>query len=408
MLFGISVDNTLKQFIHMSNSTFNRRNFLFLGATATVGLTAQAFQSVPGKKPKEKKKKKIIYRTLGKTGIELPIVSMGVMRADNPNILKAAYELGIRHFDTASGYQDGRNEEMVGQYFKDIPRDKVIISTKIHPPKEGLSTEQFLEKFDQSLKRLQMSYVDILYLHVANDRAYTLDPRYTEALRRAKESRKTRFIGVSTHTNMAEVIHAAVDSKLYDVVLTSYNFRLKDDGEMQKALQRANDAGLGIVGMKSMAGGFLDKEKKKPVNCKAALKWVLSNPLIHTAIPGITNFEMLKENWGIAQNHEMDEKEKGDLLLAMSDPGLYCHGCLSCSGQCPQNLPIPDLMRSYMYNYGYSYPAKAQLTVAKLNLSVNPCEGCPGCSVTCPNGFDVKERITDIARIKMVPSNFLV
>ncbi len=394
----------------MANTTFNRRNFLILGATATVGLTAQAFQNQPtkAKKKKDKKKKKIIYRTLGNTGIELPIVSMGVMRADNPAILKAAYEIGIRHFDTANGYQGGRNEEMVGTYFKDIPRDKVIISTKIHPPKEGYSTEQFLAKFEESLKRLQMSYVDILYLHVCNDRAYTLDPRYLEALKRAKESGKARFVGCSTHTNMAEVLNAAVDSKFYDVVLTSYNFRLKDDVEFHKALQRANDAGLGIVGMKGMAGGFLDKEKKKPVNCKAALKWVVSNPLIHTCIPGITNFEMLKENWQVAQNYDLEDEEKGDLQLAMNDPGLYCHGCLSCSGQCPKNLPIPDLMRSYMYNYGYSYPAKAQTTVAKLNLPVNPCDGCSGCTVACPNGFDVRERITDIARIKMVPSNFLV
>jgi uncharacterized protein len=395
----------------MAHTTFNRRNFLFLGVTATAGLTGRALQAMPAKKKKEKKekkKKKIIYRTLGKTGIEVPIVSMGVMRADNPNILKAAYETGIRHFDTANGYQDGRNEEMVGQYFKDIPRDKVIISTKIHPPKEGLSTEQFLEKFDQSLKRLQMSYVDILYLHAASDRTYLLDPRYTEALRRAKESGKARFIGFSTHTNMPDVINAAVESKLYDIVLTAYNFRLKDDTEMQKALQCANDAGLGVIGMKNMAGGFLDKEKKKPVNCKAALKWALSNPLIHTCIPGLTNFEMVKENWEVAQNHDLDDQEKGDLQLAMNDPGLYCHGCLTCSGQCPQNLPVPDLMRSYMYNYGYSNPAKAYSTVALLKLSANPCEECPGCTVNCPNGFDVRERITDIARIKLVPTNFLV
>jgi len=117
---------------------------------------------------------------------------------------------------------------------------------------------------------------------------------------------------------------------------------------------------------------------------------------------------MVKENWQVAQNQNLDDKEIRDLELAMNEPGLYCHGCLSCSGQCPKNLPIPDLMRSYMYNYGYSYPAKAQTTVAKLNLSANPCEACPGCTVNCPNGFDVRERITDIARIKMVPTNFLV
>ncbi|MCE1197402.1 MAG: aldo/keto reductase [Marinilabiliales bacterium] len=396
----------------MSRPILNRRNFLFMGATATAAFAAQSLQAAPvekkKKQKKEKKKKKIIYRTLGNTGIEVPIVSMGVMRADNPAILKAAYELGVRHFDTASGYQDGRNEEMVGQFFKDIPRNQVIISTKIHPPKEGLSTEQFLANFDESLKRLQMSYVDILYLHVANDRAYTLDPRYTEALRKAKESGKARFVGCSTHSNMAEVLNAAVDSKLYDVVLTSYNFRMKDDAEFHKALQRANDAGLGIVGMKNMAGGFLDKERKKPVNCRAALKWALSNPLIHTCIPGITNFEMLKDNWKVAKDHKMDDTERMDLQLAMNETGLYCHGCLSCSGQCPKDLPIPDLMRSYMYNYGYAYPAKAYSTVVKLNVSANPCEGCPGCTVKCPKGLNVQERITDIAGIQLVSTNYLV
>ena len=61
----------------------------------------------------------IIYRTLGKTGIKLPVVSMGVMRADNPNLVKAAYENGMTHFDTANGYQGGRNETMLGEIFRE-------------------------------------------------------------------------------------------------------------------------------------------------------------------------------------------------------------------------------------------------------------------------------------------------
>src|ERR1022692_440074 len=56
----------------------------------------------------------ILQRTLGKTGLTLPVVSMGVMNADVPGLLRRAYELGIRHFDTAAAYQNGRNEEMVG------------------------------------------------------------------------------------------------------------------------------------------------------------------------------------------------------------------------------------------------------------------------------------------------------
>src|SRR5581483_10922288 len=73
----------------------------------------------------------LVQRTLGKTGITLPVVSMGVMNADIPGILRRAYELGIRHFDTAAVYQQGRNEEMVGSVIKELGvRDRVTISTK--------------------------------------------------------------------------------------------------------------------------------------------------------------------------------------------------------------------------------------------------------------------------------------
>jgi len=73
----------------------------------------------------------ILQRTLGKTGLSLPVVSMGVMNADVPGLLRRAYELGIRHFDTAAGYQNGRNEEMVGRVIKEMGvRDKVVIATK--------------------------------------------------------------------------------------------------------------------------------------------------------------------------------------------------------------------------------------------------------------------------------------
>src|SRR5271166_454611 len=78
----------------------------------------------------------VLQRTLGKTGLSLPVVSMGVMNADVPGLLRRAYELGIRHFDTAAGYQNGRNEEMVGQVIKEMGvRDQVVISTKQPSPR---------------------------------------------------------------------------------------------------------------------------------------------------------------------------------------------------------------------------------------------------------------------------------
>ncbi|MFW6203164.1 MAG: aldo/keto reductase [Marinilabilia sp.] len=393
----------------MDKSSLNRRNFLRLGAAATAGFAAGGKQTVSAAKvsPGMGNDKEIITRDLGNTGIKVPIVSMGVMRADNPNILKGAYELGITHFDTAHGYQDGRNEEMVGNFFKDKPRDSFVIATKIHPEK-GDSTDDFLEMFDKSLKRLQMDFVDILYLHAVEDEEYMMNENFLKAMKKAKEQGKAKHVGISTHTNMADVINLAVDSDFYEVVLTSFNFRHADDEALNNAMKRAHDAGIGLVGMKNMAGGYLDEEKTKPVNAKAALKWALSHPYMHTCIPGIVSYDMLQENWAVATDVDLSPDEKEDLELALNETGLFCKGCNGCAGQCKYGLPIPDLMRSYMYNYGYTYPAKARETVASLGISDNPCADCLECTVSCRSGFDVKNRVTNIARIQNVPSEFLV
>ncbi len=392
----------------MSNYQFNRRRFLQVGVTATAGLAAGFTRAATPSEVSINGEAPVVMRVLGKTGIRVPVVSMGTMRADNPNILKAAYQLGIVHFDTAHGYQDGRNEEMVGGFFKDKPRDSIIISTKIHPPKGGISTEQFTAMIDLSLKRLGMDYVDILYLHAVSDQDYMFDERYLTALRQAKMQGKTRFVGISTHRNMADLLNAAVDSEFYDVVLTSYNFRHANDEAMQKALKRVHEAGIGIIGMKNMAGGWLDEERSKPVNGKAALKWALSNPYIHTCIPGIASYEHLLENWSVASNLDLEPSEKEDLQLAMHETGMYCTGCNSCYEQCRKGLPVSDLMRSYMYNYGYGYPAKAYATIASLGVSANPCADCDECTVRCASGFNVRAKITNIARIQNVPGEFLV
>src|SRR4030065_199499 len=99
---------------------------------------------------------------------------MGVMNADNPAVVQAALDSGIFMLDTAHGYQRGRNEQMIGQVVKGRPRDSFMIATKGPGPgrdksMQGLDGEalqkDFLEKFDLSLERLGLDYVEILYLH---------------------------------------------------------------------------------------------------------------------------------------------------------------------------------------------------------------------------------------------------
>jgi hypothetical protein len=74
---------------------------------------------------------------------------------------------------------------------------------------------------------------------------------------------------------------------------------------------------------------------------------------------------------------------------------------------CPQKLPVPDLMRAYMYAYGYASPSMAKDLLGNLGISGNPCTGCEVCNVSCSRSFNVKEKIADISRLVNVPSVFL-
>ena len=155
----------------------NRRKFIDKAAKqfALLNLTGFAAAHVMGSDSKKdiapgiaKIRKEPVIRTLGRTGIKIPVVSMGVMNARVPNVITAAYDNGIRLFDTAWFYQRGRSEMNVGEVIARMGvRDKVFISTKIFLKETNRDLfkpeikQLFLDRFQESLQRLKMPYVDI-------------------------------------------------------------------------------------------------------------------------------------------------------------------------------------------------------------------------------------------------------
>jgi hypothetical protein len=413
---------------HREDLQKSRRNFIKKGITGLAGAVVlpsalkgeNGTQTTPNP-PASKSglKRKLIYRTLGNTGIKLPIVSMGVMNADNPELVKAALDAGIVHLDTAWYYQQGRNEEMIGQQIKGRPRDSYVIATKVYEPRDketGLfpadaKAETFIEKFETSLKRLGLDHVDILYLHnITRKESVTFGP-YLETMKKLKKEGKIRFMGISTHRNEPEVIRATVDSKAYDVVLTSYNFKQLYLADLEAAIAYAAKAGLGIVAMKTQAGVYWDgKEKKFPIDMKAALKWSLQNENIHTAIPGFTTFDQMDLDLSVMEDLTLTAEDKAVLQppKELAAAGLYCQQCETCLRQCPAKLEIPTLMRSYMYAYGYRNYSEARQALDSVDLSRVGCSDCSVCNVKCAVGIDIKNRVQDIIRLKDVPQDFLV
>ena len=357
------------------------------------------------------KEKKFVYRTLGKTGIRVPVISMGVMNTDNPSLVRVALDSGMVMLDTAQTYQRGQNEGMIGEVLKGRPRDSYVIATKARLPNNqttGLYTEEateeaFVKKVDLSLKNLGLEYVDIYYHHNVWKKESALYEPILKALEKVKKEGKARFVGITTHMNEPEVIQAAVDSKFYDVILTSYNFQQKHRAEMRSSIARAAEVGIGIVGMKTIIGSRRTLVK----NPAAALKWALQDPNVHTIVPGFTTFEQMNTDLAVMQDPTLTDTEKKDLRKEASLPGLYCQGCRTCLGQCPEHLPIPDLMRAYMYTYGYRNLTHAQDLVLSLNLPATVCEDCSDCVVKCPSGFNVSGKIRDVVRLRDVPKELI-
>jgi aryl-alcohol dehydrogenase-like predicted oxidoreductase len=410
-------------------STLERRDFLKLGgagiaasalsagcATVAAGRkppapVVQAAAPEPAAKPADPPR-----RILGRTGIEVPVVSMGVMNADNPNLVRAALDGGVRLLDTAHGYQDGRNEEMLGTILPGRKRDSFVLCTKVFVStldrKTGLFKpetrgEEIEEKLGISLKRLGLDHVDILHLHAQSRRESVLLEPILKALEKVKKAGMTRFVGVSTHKNEPEVIRAAVEAKIYDVVLTSYNFRQDHHQEVQKAIGEAAAAGLGVVAMKTQAGIFWDNEKTNPIDMKAALKWAVRDANVHTAIPGFTTLEQLQADLQVLRDPALTPADQLGLVEPQKVAGLFCQGCEECLLPCVQHLPIPDLMRSYMYRHGYGNREAAQALLLALDLPPAPCTDCRTCPVVCAKGFDVAERVRDIVRLRNVPRELI-
>jgi uncharacterized protein len=357
-------------------------------------------------------------RPLGKTGITVPLLSMGTGDTNNPSLVKAALDNGIKLLGTSTYYGNGNNETMLGNVIKNMPRESFLVATSTMPKgtdhQNGLFTdatagESFKSDIEGSMKRLGVDYLDVLFLPFAAKRESVFFEPLLRVMEDFKKSGKARFIGIATHSFVDEAIRAAADTKIYDVAMAALNFRMAHVQPVQDAVAYGASAGLGIIAMKTMAGGYWDEKRTEPINSHAALKWILQNEHISTLMSGMTTFEELQGNLAMMQDLKLSEEELKDLRLASAGPshGLYCLQCRSCDGQCIQNLDIPTIMRSYMYTYGYRNLEHSLDTLIHADLPGNACEKCATCPVTCKAGFDIRRKIRNIARLKEVPREFL-
>jgi predicted aldo/keto reductase-like oxidoreductase len=398
----------------------SRRDFLTAGLVVpAAGLRVTNNRPLPPVGSQAKPEPvKLIYRTLGKTGLKVTSLAFGCMTTADPSVITRAADVGINHFDTARAYQNGNNERMVGAALKDV-RKKVIIASK-----SGAQTKaQLLADLDTSLRELGTDYLDIWYLHMKNE-PEQVNADLLEAQREAKQSGKIRFAGVSTHFNMDRMLAYLAKSGQIDVVLTTYNFAMRSVAaamntnpdapktDMTEAIRSARKAGLGIVAMKTMAGGVsrvgrgdrlyganpqeLSRRLSQPGVPVAAIKWALKNDSVDTAIVCMTDFDQLDENIrAMAEPYTQKDEQLLSTQLA-SISSTYCRMCGSCGGTCERGVPVPDVLRFLTYAEGYGQFALARERFLEMPQPARDvrCGDCTSCSFKCAHGVAVRDTLT--------------
>jgi predicted aldo/keto reductase-like oxidoreductase len=393
----------------------SRRGFIAAGLALPAAAGATSAPQTAAQAPS--KNAKLSYRTLGKTGLKVTSLSFGCMTTSDQSVIERAADIGIVHFDTARSYQNGNNERLVGAALKG-KRPRVVISSKT-PAKTG---KEALADLDTSLRELGTDYLDIWYLHMRNDPS-EVTGELLETQSAAKKAGKIRWSGVSTHFNMDKMLPYLAKLGQTDVALTTYNFAMRSVAadmntnasapktDMTSAIREARKSGMGIVVMKTLAGGTtrvqrgdrlyganpqaLSKQLSQPGAPVAAIKWALRNESVDTAIVCMTDHDQLDENLRAMADPYTDQDEKLlNAQLALIGP-VYCRMCGSCTGVCDKGVPVPDVLRFLTYAEGYGQFAMARDRYLELPAGVRAirCGDCAACSVDCPNGVRVRERV---------------
>lgn len=373
----------------------DRREFLKIGIAGTASAllaqdaladTMQQLASAPFAFPKP------VYRTLGRTGLKVTVVSFGAMLTPEAEVIRLAIDNGVNYIDTARRYMGGRNEEIVGQAIKGR-RDKIYIATKTQPA--STSKADIIKDVETSLTKLGTDHIDVIQLHNLEGKERVFISETKEALLKLREEGKVRFFGVTTHKNVAEVVNAVVEDKdrFFDTALVAYNF--KSNKEIAASIDRAAKAGVGIIAMKTQQGGYSISAMGNISPHQAALKWALQNPHITMAIPGMKDMAQLKEDIAVMgmQFTAQDERILKRYNAAIAP--FYCSLCGKCESTCPYGVEISTINRSLMYAEGYRSGELARTTYREVPMSASAaiCTNCPTCTAQCVNGLDIAAKM---------------
>jgi aryl-alcohol dehydrogenase-like predicted oxidoreductase len=291
----------------MNDAPSNRREFLHasLAAGAALGLAAGANSA------DDASSKGLPTRPLGKTGVNVSMLALGGWHigsvkdeSEAIKIMHTALDEGLTFFDNAWDYHNGGSEEIMGKALSmDGKRQKCFLMTK----NCGRDAKTVRQHIEDGLRRLRTDHIDLVQFHEIN---YDNDPEWIvergglSEMLKAQKAGKVRFVGFTGHKS--PLIHLKMltvhkwDTVQMPINICDYHYR----SFQRTVVPRANELGIGVIGMKSLGGGDSHKGRFVVANvCTAAeaRTYALSQN-ISSLVVGIDSMEVLKQDLAVARD----------------------------------------------------------------------------------------------------------
>jgi len=358
------------------------------------------------------------YRRFGKTELEVPVFTLGLMRymKDDPDesagVVHRAVELGINHLETARGY--GTSEQLLGHALRGIDRDSVIVTTKIGPQP---TYDEFMRAFDDSMKRMGLDRLDNLDIHgINNPRKLKMatDPKGTwRAVGKLMDQKVVDHIGFSTHGSL-EIILETIDTELFESVNLHYYYFMQT---LWPAVVRARqlDMGVFIISPNDKGGMLFDPPQRlrdlsvpfDPMHL--ASRWLLAKPEVHTLSLGaekLEDFDLHMEtadNDGPLSHEEEAAIGRWDAQWGKVLADDYCTVCGQCL-PCPEFIDVPNLLRLRNMACAFDMHAYGRYRYNMLNGSDDwfqgwtgdHCTECGECLPRCPEKLAIPRLLFDV------------
>jgi hypothetical protein len=287
------------------------------------------------------------YRRFGRTELQMPVFSCGGMRYqykwqdvpqwqipyENQRNLEAtilrSLDVGINHIETARGY--GTSEMQLGKILPKLPREKLIVQTKVSPKPDS---KEFRRQFHQSLKFLGLDFVDLLALHgINNDELlhYSLQPGgCLEEARKLQAEGKVRFIGFSTHGS-TEVICKTIETGEFDYVNLHWYYINQANWLAIETAQR-QDMGVFIISPSDKGGKLYNPPQKLVELCQPLSPMVfndlfcLSHSQVHTLSLGAARATDFEEHLKVLPLLENPEEVLSPILERLEQSAIATLG----------------------------------------------------------------------------------